>query len=112
CQKAEHEYPQVPSGIMDQTIVASANPGTAMLLDCRDLSKQFIPLDANELRIVIANSMVKHELGSGEYATRRKQCEEGVKFFQRGNPQIKALRDVTIKQVESAKGKLDDTIFR
>src|SRR5438045_1248713 len=59
CQKAEHEFPQVPSGIMDQTIVAMAKAGHAMLLDCRDLSKQFIPIDANELRIVIVNSEVK-----------------------------------------------------
>jgi galactokinase len=111
-QKAEHEYAGVPSGIMDQTIVASAKAGHAMLLDCRDLSKQFVPLDAAELKIVVVNSMVKHELGSGEYAKRRQQCETGVKFFQKENPQIKALRDVTMKQLESSKGKLDETVFR
>ena len=71
-----------------------------MLLDCRDLSKQFIPLDPNELKVVIVNSMVKHELGSGEYAQRRKQCEEAVKYFQKHYPKlsIKALRDVTVRR--------------
>jgi galactokinase len=111
-QKAEHEFAGVPSGIMDQTIVASAKAGNAMLLDCRDLSKQFVPLDSAELRVVVTNSMVKHELGSGEYAKRRQQCEEGVKFFQKENPHVKALRDVTMKQLESAEGKLDETVFR
>ena len=45
CQKAEHEYAMVPCGIMDQTIVAGGKAGHAMLLDCRDLSKQFVPID-------------------------------------------------------------------
>ena len=112
AQKAEHEYARVPSGIMDQTIVASAKAGHAMLLDCRDLSKQFVPIDSAELRIVVVNSMVKHELGSGEYAKRRAQCEQGVKYFQKDNPQVKALRDVKMKQLESAEGKLDAVVFR
>jgi galactokinase len=114
CQKAEHEFAHVPSGIMDQTIVVSGKAGHAMLLDCRDLSKQYVPLDANELRIVIVNSMVKHELSGGEYAQRRKQCEAGVAFFQNHNPgtSIKALRDVTVRQIEAAQGKLDPLILR
>ena len=112
AQKAEHEYALAPVGIMDQTIIASAKAGTAMLLDCRDLSKQFIPLDANELRVVVVNSMVKHELSGGEYGQRRKQCEQGVEFFRKENPQIKALRDVTMKQLDSAEGKLPEVVFR
>jgi galactokinase len=87
CQKAEHEYALVPCGIMDQTIVAAGKAGHAMLLDCRDNSKQFVPIDPNELRVVIVNSMVKHELSGGEYAERRKQCEEGVGFFKQSDPE-------------------------
>jgi galactokinase len=112
CQKAEHEYALVPCGIMDQTIVACGKVGQAMLLDCRDLSKQFVPIDAAELRVVVVNSMVKHELTGGEYAERRRQCEEGVAFFKKSNPAIKALRDVTMQQVLAGKGKLSDVIFR
>ena len=112
AQKAEHEFALAPVGIMDQTIVASAKPGHAMLLDCRDLSKTFVPLDANELRVVIVNSMVKHELSGSEYGERRSQCEEAVRFFQKDNPQIKALRDVTMQQIDAARGKLSDIVFR
>jgi galactokinase len=112
CQKAEHEYAHVPSGIMDQTIVAAGKQGHAMLLDCRDLSKQFIPIDTNELRVVIVNSMVKHELSGGEYAERRRQCEEGVAYFRKLNPDVKALRDVTLPQVLAAKKDLSDVVFR
>jgi galactokinase len=112
CQKAEHEFAGVPVGIMDQMIVASGRPGHAMLLDCRDLSRRFIPIDPHDLRVVIVNSMVKHELTGGEYAERRRQCEEGVEYFKKGQPQVKALRDVTLAQVESARGKLPDVVWR
>jgi galactokinase len=112
CQKAEHDYALMPCGIMDQTIVASGRQGFAMMLDCRDLSKHFVPIDPSELRVVIANSMVKHELTGSEYPERRRQCEEGVKFFQKENPAIRAQRDVTIKQLEAAKGKLSDMVYR
>ncbi len=111
-QEAEHKFALVPCGIMDQTIVATGKKDHALLLDCRDLSKQYIPIDAHDVRIVIVNSMVKHELSGGEYAERRKQCEEATAYFQKQNPQVKALRDVTMDQINSAKGKLADIVFR
>jgi len=112
CQKAEHDFAGVPVGIMDQTAVASSKAGHAMLLDCRDLSKRFVPIDSHDLRVVVANSMVKHELTGGEYATRRKQCEEGVAFFHQKDPRVRALRDVTVAQLESAKGSVSEVVFR
>lgn len=112
CQKAEHEYAGVPCGIMDQTAVISSRAGHAMLLDCRDQSRQYVPLDANELRVVIVNSMVKHELSGGEYAQRRAQCAEGVAYFRNLNPSVRALRDVTVKQLEEARGRLSDLVYR
>jgi len=111
-QKAEHEYALVPCGIMDQTIVAGGRSGYAMLLDCRDLSKKYVPIDGSALRVVIINSMVHHELSGGEYAKRRSQCEAGVAYFQKSNPKIKALRDVTLEQVVAAQPELGDLVFR
>jgi galactokinase len=112
CQKAEHEYALVPCGIMDQTIVAGGRAGHAMLLDCRDLSKRFIPLDADELRVVIVNSMVKHELSGGQYAQRRQQCEQGAAHFAKTKPSVRALRDVTPAEVEEARPALSDVVYR
>src|SRR5258706_3190424 len=112
CQKAEHEYANVPVGIMDQMIVASAQAGKATLFDCRHLTKQYVSVDEKELRVLICNTMVKHELTGGEYAARRRQCEQGVAFFRKQDAAITALRDVTMKQIESAMGKLDNVILR
>jgi galactokinase len=112
CQRAEHAYAQVPCGIMDQTIVAGGRRDHAMLLDCRDLSQQFVPIDGTELRIVIVNSMVKHALSDGAYAERRQQCERGVEYFSRAHPSVKALRDVTPGMLDAARNELPDTVFR
>ncbi len=112
CQKAEHEYANVPCGMMDQTIVASGRAGHAMLLDCRDSSKRFVPIDPSELSVVVVNSMVRHDLSGGEYAERRRQCEEGVAHFQKSNSSVKALRDVTAEQVDDARTALSDQVFR
>jgi galactokinase len=116
CQKAEHEYALVPCGLMDQMIVATASEGNATLFDCRDGSRQYVSLDAKELRIVIANSMVRHELGSSEYAARRRQCEQATAWFQKENPSIHSLRDVTLQQIQAAGGQggrgIDETILK
>jgi galactokinase len=114
CQKAEHEYALVPCGLMDQMIVVSGRAGHAMQFDCRTHAKQFVKLDPADLRVVIVNSMVRHELTGGEYAERRRQCEAAVAYFQQaGNGhKVRALRDVTMKQIHDAEGKLDATILK
>src|SRR6185437_14136676 len=65
-----------------------------------------------ELRVVVANSMIKHELSGGEYAERRSQCEQAVQFFRTGNNAITSLRDVKMRLVEAARAKLGDVVFR
>jgi len=114
CQKAEHEYANVPVGIMDQMIVATAKPGHATQYDCRSGARQFVQINPGDLRVVIVNTMVRHELSGGEYAQRRQQCEAGVAYFQKAYPaqSIKALRDVTLKQVQESEGKLDPLILK
>jgi galactokinase len=112
CQRAEQNYANVPCGIMDQSIVASGHKNQAMLLDCRDLSRTFVPIDANELRVVIVNSMVRHELSGSEYGDRRRQCEQGVAQFVKADPKIRALRDVTRDRLDAAKNELSEVVFR
>ncbi|MDB5320307.1 MAG: galactokinaselike [Phycisphaerales bacterium] len=114
CQKAEHEFAGVPVGIMDQMIVATGRQGFATQYDCRSGARQFVKINPDDLRVVIVNSLVKHELTGGEYAKRRKQCEEGVAYFQKLSPGagIRALRDVTMKMIHEAQGKLEALILR
>jgi len=112
CQQAERAYANVPCGIMDQTIVAGGRAGHAMLLDCRDRTRHFVPIDSKELRVVIANTMVHHELSDGAYAHRVASCHHAVDYFRRQDPAVRALRDVSAEQVAAAKGNVDDVTYR
>src|ERR1700721_352958 len=70
CRRAENEYVGAKSGIMDQFVVAGAVAHRAMLLDCRSLAFELLPLP-DQVRVVICNSMVKHAVATGEYGNRR-----------------------------------------
>ncbi|HJQ70622.1 MAG TPA: galactokinase [Blastocatellia bacterium] len=94
AQRAENEFVGARCGIMDQFIVTHGEPGRALLLDCRSLDHRSAPIP-DHARLVICNTMVKHEIARGEYNTRRAECEEGVRYLSRKLPGITALRDVT-----------------
>jgi galactokinase len=107
CQKAEHEFACVPCGIMDQFISVMGRQNHLLLLDCRSRKTELVPMNDASVELLIANTNVKHELTGGGYARRREQCETATKIL--GVP---ALRDATAEMLESAKGKMDDVIFR
>ncbi len=77
---AETDFVGVPCGIMDQFVSANAQPGAAILLDCRTLEWRAIALPSG-LAIVVVNSMVKHELGQSAYRTRVAECAEAARML-------------------------------
>ena len=111
CRRAENEFVGVRCGIMDQFISACARESQALILDCRSLDFRLLPLPA-DVSLVICNTMVKHSLGSSEYNTRRAQCEEGVRILSRSLPGIRALRDVTLDQLEQHRAELPELVYR
>ena len=112
CQWAEHNYPGMPCGIMDQFISVLGKQGHALLLDCRDRTTRQVPLTDPSLRIVIANSNVKHELVQGEYTARRHQCEAAIKYIQKKFPKITSLRDATLDDLEDSRMGMDPTVYK
>jgi galactokinase len=56
--------------------------------------------------------MVKHALSSGEYNRRRRECELGVEEIARAIPGVRALRDVTLPNLERLRDRLDPVIYR
>jgi galactokinase len=107
CQKAEHEFAGVPCGIMDQFISTMGRQNHLLLLDCRSRKTELIRVNDPSVEWLIANTNVKHELGSGEYAVRRAQCEAAAKIL--GVP---SLREATPDGLEAAKNKMGEIIFR
>src|SRR6267154_990704 len=111
CQHAENEFVGARVGIMDQFTSCFGSADHAILLDCRSLEYKLLLLPPG-VAMVICNTMVKHEHAGGEYNDRRAQCEEGVRILKRPYPAIKALRDVTLAQLEGHRSDLSDLIFR
>lgn len=105
-QDAENNFVGCNCGIMDQLISAMGKDGHAMLLDCRSLTFEDVPVPS-DLEIVIVNSNVKRGLVDSEYNTRRQQCEAVAQTLEKP-----ALRDLTIEDLEANKHQLDDVSYR
>src|SRR5207245_11739933 len=105
CQKAENEFVGARVGIMAQFISCFGRASHALLLDCRSLKHEFVKLPRN-LQLVICNTMVRHELASGEYNTRHAEGEEGVRSLRIVLPQARERRDVNLPQMEALSKKL------
>jgi galactokinase len=111
CQQAENDFVGMRCGVMDQYISCCGVAGHALLIDCRSLESRNVAIAPN-LRLLIADSRVRHQHAGGEYNLRREACEEGVRLLSRTLGPIQALRDVTPKQLEAKRRKLPELIYR
>lgn len=111
-QQTEHEYVGAKVGIMDQFVSANAKARHALLLDCRSLEFENVPLDTKEVAVVICDTNVKHDLASSEYNTRREECERGVEILKKFLPEIKQLRDVSVKDFKKYHHELPGAVCR
>jgi galactokinase len=110
CRRAENEYVGAKSGIMDQFVVTGGVANRAMLIDCRSLAYELLPLP-EQVRVVICNSMVKHQVATGEYGDRRDEVEAGQAVLRRQRPEVELLRDATLADLEACKGKMTAASF-
>ncbi len=106
AQRAENQWVGMNCGIMDQMISAAGVAGTALLIDCRSLETENVPLPPDTV-IVVLDTATRRGLVDSAYNERRKQCEAAAQFF--GVP---ALRDVTLAEFERRAAELDDLTRR
>ncbi len=105
-QRAENEWVGVKCGIMDQMISAAGVAGSALLIDCRTLKTQTAPLPFGTA-VYVMDTTTRRGLVESAYNERREQCEQAAAYFK-----VKALRDITIEELEAAKGDLDPLVYR
>jgi galactokinase len=106
AQKCENQWVGVSTGIMDQMISASGKEGHALLIDCRSLETEAIPVP-DGTAVVVLDTGTRRELVTSAYNERRQQCETAARYFG-----VRALRDVTYEQFEAGKAGLDDVVMR
>jgi galactokinase len=111
CQQAENEFVGARCGIMDQFIASHGKRDHALLLDCRSLEYRLLPL-RGDARLVICNTMMKHNHATGEYNRRRSECEAGVGYIAKHRPGVRALRDASLADLAACRSELPETILR
>lgn len=107
-QKAENDYVGMPCGIMDQSVSLMGREGSALLLDCRDLSTESVPFDVASagLELIIIDTQAHHALVDGGYAERRASCESVAAKFA-----IPSMRHLTMDVLNSRKSEITETEY-
>ncbi len=110
-QQAEHTFPGVKCGIMDQFANMFGQREKVILLNCKTLEHQYFPLQLRDYCIILIDTKVHHELASGEYNIRRQQCEQGLKIIKEHTENILSFQDVTPAHVQHLKHLMDEKIY-
>ncbi|MFQ5810360.1 MAG: galactokinase [Armatimonadota bacterium] len=112
CQRAENDFVGMNCGIMDQFIALLGRKGHALLIDCRSLEYELVPIPADGHKFVVCDTRVPRELVDSEYNTRRAQCEEAVRLLKQRLPDTKALRDVSVAELEANAELLPEEVLK
>lgn len=112
AQRAEHNFVGIKCGIMDMFASVMGKKDHALLLDCRSLEYEYIPIQLGNYEMVLLNSNVSHSLASTAYNTRRAECFEGVGILQKKYPKVEALRDASLDMLKEFQTVMPANIYK
>ena len=107
CQQAEHNFAGVPCGIMDQFACSLGQRDHLVLIDCQTHLTELVPFDSRDLSILVANTMVSHDLASGEYGKRREETDRALNLL--GKQSWRHVLPADLEVIETYE---DGTLFR
>lgn len=105
-QSTEHNYCDVKCGIMDQFASVFGREGNLMRLDCRDMKYEYFPFEPKGYKLVLLDSVVKHELVGSPYNRRRESCERAAKAIG-----VDFVREASMEQLFAVRDKLSSEDF-
>jgi galactokinase len=109
-QAAEHDYPGVKCGIMDQFANMLGRENHIVRIDCMSQETDYLPLELNDYELVLVYSNVQHALTGGEYNQRREQCNEGLAHLKAKTGKA-SFRNITHEELDAAKSQLDPIVY-
>ncbi len=112
AKEAENKYVGLQCGIMDMFASIHAQKDHAMLLDCRSLDHQQIPLHMAEYKILLFDTQIKHDLASSEYNNRRASCEAAVEKLNELGVTAHSLREISPLVLYKHKHQIDPLLFK
>lgn len=102
-QSTEHNYCGVKCGIMDQFASVFGKAGNLIRLDCKTMDYKYFPFHPEGYKLVLVDSVVKHELASSAYNKRRESCERAAAAIRKNHPEVEFLRDAKMEWLEEVK---------
>ncbi|MCE5178620.1 MAG: galactokinase [Porphyromonadaceae bacterium] len=107
-QSTEHNYVGVKCGIMDQFASIFGKKGHLIRLDTKSMEYAYFQFDPKGYKLVLLDTVVKHELASSAYNKRRESCEHAARTIAKRHPEVKFLRDASLEMLDEVKGEISD----
>ena len=111
-QSTEHNYCGVKCGIMDQFASIFGKKGNLIRLDCKTMEYKYFPFNPVGYKLVLLDSVVKHELASSAYNRRRESCERSTLAIRKNHPEVEFLRDAKREWLNEAKADINDEDYK
>ena len=110
-QSTEHNYCGVKCGIMDQFASCFGKKGSLIRLNCKTLEYKYFPFNPEGYRLVLIDTVVKHNLASSAYNKRRESCERAAAAIRKNHPEVEFLSDSKRIWLEEVRGEITEEDF-
>jgi galactokinase len=107
-QSTEHNYCGVKCGIMDQFASVFGKKGHLMRLNCATMEFEYFPFNPEGYKVVLLDTVVKHELASSAYNKRRESCENACAHIKANHPEVNFLSDATMAMLDEVKAEISE----
>lgn len=107
-QSTEHNYCGVKCGIMDQFASIFGKKGHLMRLNCATMEFEYFPFNPKGYKVVLLDTVVKHELASSAYNKRRASCENACAHIAAKHPEVKFLSDASMEMLHEVKNEISE----
>ena len=107
-QSTEHNYCGVKCGIMDQFASVFGKKGHLMRLNCATMEFEYFPFNPEGYKVVLLDTVVKHELASSAYNKRRESCENACAHIKARHPEVNYLSDATMAMLDEVKTEISE----
>ena len=111
-QSTEHNYCGVKCGIMDQFASVFGKKGHLMRLNCTTMEFEYFPFNPEGYKVVLLDTVVKHELASSAYNKRRESCENACAHIKARHPEVNFLSDATMEMLDEVKSEISEGDYK
>ena len=111
-QSTEHNYCGVKCGIMDQFASVFGKKGHLMRLNCATMEFEYFPFNPEGYKVVLLDTVVKHELASSAYNKRRESCENACAHIKAKHQEVNYLSDATMEMLDEIKAEISEEDYK